>query len=123
MAKQGGLGQRLYVGGYDISGDIIEVGGAAMPMATLETTGIDKSAKERIYGHRDGLLDVTAWFNPENVTTVQEHAVYSTLPTVDVPTMYTVVPPAIGADVYTIVGKQINYDPKRAADGSFTFGV
>jgi hypothetical protein len=123
MGKQGGLGQRLYVGGYDISGDIIEVGGAAMPMATLETTGIDKSAKERIYGHRDGLLDVTAWFNPENVTTVQEHAVYSTLPTVDVPTMYTVVPPAIGADVYTIVGKQINYDPKRAADGSFTFGV
>jgi hypothetical protein len=123
VGKQGGLGQRLYVGGYDISGDIIEAGGASTPMATLETTGIDKSAKERIFGHRDGLLDVTAWFNPENVASIQEHAVYSTLPTVDVPMMYTVAPPAIGTDTFAIVGKQINYDPKRAQDGSFTFGV
>jgi len=123
MGKQGGLGQRLYVGGYDISGDIIEVGGASMPMATLETTGIDKSAKERVFGHRDGLLDVTAWFNPENVTTIQEHAVFSTLPTADVPMMYVVAPPAIGTDTYCLAGKQVNYDPKRAQDGTFTFGV
>jgi len=123
MGKQGGLGQRLYVGGYDISGDIIEVGGAGMPMSTLDTTGIDKSAMERIFGHRDGSLDVTAWFNPENVTSIQEHAVYSTLPTTDVPIMYVVSPPAIGADTYMISGKQVNYDPKRGADGTFTFGV
>lgn len=122
MGKQGGLGQRLYVGGYDISGDITEHS-LGTPMATLETTGIDKSAKERIYGRRDGTLDTTAWFNPENVSTIQEHAVYSTLPTIDVSSMAVLAPPAIGTDVFCLAGKQVNYDPKRANDGTFTFGV
>lgn len=122
MGKQGGLGQRLYVGGYDISGDVTELS-LGTPMATLETTGIDKSAKERIFGHRDGMLDSTAWFNPENVSTIQEHAVYSTLPTADVPSMGVLAPPAIGTDAFCLAGKQINYDPKRAADGTFIFAV
>lgn len=122
MGKQGGLGQRLYVGGYDISGDITEHS-LGTPMATLDTTGIDKSAHERIYGHRDGMLDTTAWFNPENVSSIQEHAVYSTLPTIDVATMAVLAPPAIGTDVFCLAGKQVNYDPKRASDGTFTFAV
>lgn len=123
MGKQGGLGQRLYVAGYDISGDIMEVGGIGCPVATLDTTGIDKSAHERIQGVKDGILDVTAWFNPENVSSIQEHAVYSLLPTTDVLAILVAAPPAIGTDAYCIVGKQVNYDPKRAADGTFTFGV
>jgi hypothetical protein len=123
MAKQSGLGQRLYVGGYDISGDITELGNIATPMETLNTTGIDKSAMERIFGRKDGALDVTAWFNPENVSSIQEHAVYSTLPTTDVVNCFVASPVAIGAETYSLVSKQINYDPKRAQDGTFTFGV
>jgi hypothetical protein len=123
MGKQSGLGQRLYVGGYDISGDITELGTVASPVATLDTTGIDKSAMERIQGLKDGQLDVTAWFNPENVSTIQEHAVYSTLPRTDVLMSFVASPVAIGAETYDLIGKQINYDPKRAQDGTFTFGV
>lgn len=123
MGKQSGLGQRLYVGGYDISGDITELGTVASPIATLDTTGIDKSAMERIQGLKDGQLDVTAWFNPENVSTIQEHAVYSTLPRTDVLMSFVASPVAIGAETYNLIGKQINYDPKRAQDGTFTFGV
>jgi hypothetical protein len=117
------LGQRLYVGGYDISGDITELGNVASPVATLDTTGIDKSAHERIQGQKDGTLEVTAWFNPENVSTIQEHAVYSTLPRTDVLNTFVASPVAIGAETYCLVGKQVNYDPKRAQDGTFTFGV
>lgn len=123
MGKAGGLNQRLYVAGYDISGDIIEVNNCAQPVSPLDTTGIDKSAMERIPGQRDGIIDVTAWFNPENVTSVQEHAVYSTLPRTDVQVMYVLETPAIGAAVAMQVSQQINYDPKRAQNGEFTFGV
>jgi hypothetical protein len=123
MGKQTGLGQRLYVGGYDISGDITELSGVAMPVSTLDTTGIDKSAMERTQGLKDGVLDVTAWFNPENVSTIQEHAVYSTLPLTDVVNCFVASPVALGAETYSIVSKQINYDPKRATDGTFTFNV
>ena len=123
MGKQSGLGQRLYVAGYDISGDIIELGTVASPVATLDTTGIDKSAMERTQGKKDGALEVTAWFNPENVSSIQEHAVYSTLPTTDVLNCFVASPVSIGAETYCIVGKQVNYDPKRADSGEFTFGV
>lgn len=123
MPKASGLNQRLYVAGYDISGDIMEIGNCAQPVATIDSTGIDKSAMERIPGHRDGVIDVTAMFNPENLASIQEHAVYSTLPTSDVQVMYVLEAPAIGAAAVMQVSKQINYDPKRADDGAFTFGV
>lgn len=123
MAKTGGLGQRLYVAGYDISGDIMEVGLVGCPAETIDTTGLPSSAHERIYGRRDGVIDVTAMFNPENVSSIQEHAVYSTLPMADEVISFVAVPPAIGAETACLVAKQINYDPKRAQNGEFTFNV
>ena len=44
MAKQSGLGQRLYVGGFDISGDVGSIDNASTPTALLDVTGIDKLA-------------------------------------------------------------------------------
>jgi hypothetical protein len=41
MAKQTGLGDQLYVDGYDIAGDIQAIGSISTPIAALEMTGIN----------------------------------------------------------------------------------
>jgi hypothetical protein len=119
VAKASGLGQRLFCGGFNVSGDIGSIDNAASPVATLDVTGIDKSAMERIGGLRDGALDYTAFFNPADD---QAHEVFSALPTTDVHELYctgtTLGDPAAG-----MLAKQINYDGKRGNDGSLTFTV
>jgi hypothetical protein len=115
MTKSSGLGDNFYVGGNDVSGDINSLGKISGTLATLTVTGIDKSAHERLGGHRDGAIDFVAYFNPSGV-----HPVLSALPTADVQASYrrsTV----LGAPAAEIVAKQVNYDGTRQADGSYTF--
>ncbi|MFI9200159.1 hypothetical protein [Streptomyces sp. NPDC053048] len=119
MAKQSGLGDNLYVAGYDLSGDIGSLGGISGGPAALEVTGIDKSAFERIGGLRDGKLEFTAWFNP---ATDRAHQRFRSLPTTDVITSY-FRGTTLGNPSANIVAKQINYDGTRADDGAFTFAV
>lgn len=119
MAKQNGLGDNLYVGGYDLSNDIgglQRIGGGC---AVLDKTGIDKSAHERKGGIRDGGLDYTAHFNP---AVDRAHDRLSLLPTADVIATYCR-STALGKPAAAIVGKQVGFDPTRAADGDFTFAV
>lgn len=119
MAKQSGLGDAFWLDGYDLSGDIgslKKISGGPKPW---EATGIDKSAVERIGVTRDGAMDFTAFFNP---ATAQAHPRLSSLPTTDVTATYargTV----LGNPAVCLIGRQINYDPKRGADGSLTFDV
>ena len=119
MAKQSGLGDNLYVGGNDLSGDtgsIQTIGGGP---ALLEIPGIDKSAMERIGGLRTGVVDWLSWFN---VAALSAHPVLSALPTADVIVSYfrgTV----LGGQAAGMTAKQVNYDPTRGADGSLSMGV
>lgn len=115
--KASGLGARLWVGGYDLSGDIGAVDNISSPRGTLDTTGIDKLANERIYGTKDGAIAFTSFFN---VDTGQEHPVLSALPTSDIQVMYGH-RATIGVPAAAMLAKQIGYDPSRGADGSFTF--
>ncbi|MFI9235768.1 hypothetical protein [Streptomyces sp. NPDC053079] len=119
MAKQSGLGDNLYVAGYDLSGDIGSLGGISGGPAALEVTAIDKSAFERIGGLRDGKLEYTAFFNK---ATDRAHLRLSTLPTTDVITSY-FRGTALGGASANIVAKQLNYDGTRGNDGAFTFAV
>lgn len=118
MAKQSGLGQRLLVGGYDLSGDVqsYEITGGG---ELLEVTGIDKSAKERIGGQRDGSLKWTSFFNP---AAGRAHPVLSVLPTADV--QFTLCAgTTLGDPGACLIAKQPNYAGKRAQNGMFTFDV
>lgn len=119
MAKTSGLGDRLFVGGYDLSGDVGSIQKISGPHALLDVTGLDKSAPERLTGHRDGSMQFNSWFND---AAAQEHAALRTLPTADVVVMYCrgVV---LGNDGAGMVAKQINYDGQRQADGSLAFSV
>lgn len=118
--KKTGLGQRFYVGGYALAGDVGSFqriqGGLT---GTIPMTGIDKLAYERVGGHRDGAIDWTSFFNdaPD-----QAHDVLSPLPRTDV--ICTLLTAAtIGAPACSEVAKQVGYDPDRPEDGSFTFNV
>lgn len=121
MAKQGGLGDNLYIAGYDLSGDIGSVGNVGGGPATLEVTGIDKSAPERIGGLRDGRIQFSAFFNPGTLPD-KAHARLKTLPTTDVVAAY-FRGTALGGASANIVAKQLNYDGNRGDSGEFTFAV
>lgn len=119
MAKKSGLGDNLYVAGVNLSGDTGSIERVSGGCAVIDVTGIDKSARERIGGMRDGGLDWTAHFNP---AAGKAHATLRTLPRTDVHVMYAR-GTTLGNPGAALVAKQINYDGKRAADGGFTFTV
>lgn len=119
MTKQSGLGAGLLVGGYSISGDINSVQRIASPRATLDVTAIDKSAFERLLSTKDGGIDYTAYFNKASG---RAHPVLKSLPYSDAITTY-MHRQVLGAPTANLVGKQINYDPNRGADGSLLFNV
>lgn len=119
MAKQSGLGDRLLVGGANLSGDIGSIQRVGGGPGVLDVTAIDKSAYERIGGLRTGAIEYTAWFNP---SAGQAHQNLKTLPYADVATTY-LRGVGIGAPAASCVAKQIGYDPTRAADGSLAIAV
>lgn len=122
MAKESGLGDALWISGYDLSGDIQqlnEIQGGASP---IDVTGINKKAMERILGVRDGKIDATTFFNPTNgigqLKSVHERM--SLLPTADQIVTYGR-GTTLGAPAACLTAKQLNYDMKRGAEGEVTF--
>lgn len=123
MAKQSGLGDNFYVGGYDLSGDTASLDTVSGSVAVIDVTGINQSAFQRIGGLRDGNIEWTSHWNPDTVgITFTEHTALAGLPTADVGLMY-FRGTTLGAPVASMVGKQINYDPTRDNDGKMTFKV
>jgi len=119
MAKSTGLGDNLYVGGFNLSGDIGSLGTINGGNSPLEVTGIDKFAVERLGGLRDGALEFTAFFNP---SVGRAHDVLSTLPTTDVMVSY-FRGTTLGNKAASLIAKQIDYGGERGDDGSLTFSV
>jgi len=119
MAKQTGLGDNAYVGGYDLSGDIQALGTIRGSRTLLEATGINKSAMERLPGIKDGEISFVSYFND---AIGQAHATLKGLPTADVQVMY-FRGTTLGNPVAAMLAKQVNYDATRGADGSLTFAV
>lgn len=121
MAKQSGLGDNLYIAGYNLSGDVGELGKIGGGVAPIDVTGMDKSAVERIGGLRDASIDFKAYFNTGPALDAA-HLRLSTLPTVDQIVTYCR-GTAIGSPAASLISKQINYDPKRSQSGELTFDV
>lgn len=121
MAKQSGMGDNLWVDGLDVSGDIGSLGRISGGMTTQDTSPINVYARERIGLLKDGALDYGAFWNP-GVAADTAHSVHKTLPTADRTLTYCR-GTALGAHAASMIGKQVNYDGTRAADGSFTLAV
>lgn len=114
MSKSSGLGNRLYIDGYDISGDVGAISSLTTPRGVQENTGIDKSAVERLLLLSDGELSFDTFFND---ATDQLHDVLSTLPTTNRQGIFAK-STTRGEPGFAMVCKQINYDWTRSADGA-----
>lgn len=121
MAKQSGLGDNFYLGGYDLSGDTASLGEIGGGPALIDVTGIDKSAFERIGGLRDGRIEWTSHFN-DGTGTDGTHNRLAALPTTDRQLMY-FRGTTLGNPAACLVAKQLNYDPTRDNDGKLTISV
>jgi hypothetical protein len=119
MTKQSGMGDNLYVGGYDLSGDTGSLGAIGGGNTPIVVTGIDKSGIERLGGKRDGRIEWSSYFNP---SASQAHPVLSALPTADVHVMYCR-GTTLGSPAASQVSKQVNYDGTRTSEGGFTFAL
>lgn len=119
MTKQSGLGDRLFVDGYDLSGDIGSLSKIGGGPAALEVTDITQSAPERVGGLRTGEIAFQSWFNK---ATGQAHPVLSLIPTVDTQVSY-LRNIGIGSPMASQISKQIGYDPTRGADGSLSLAI
>lgn len=120
MGKQGGMGDALFIAGYDLSGDtasLTRINGGTPN--TQDMTGINKSAYERAGLKRDGGFTWQTFFNK---ATDQAHLRYSTLPRTSVIGTYcrsTILAAPAAASQY----KQMNYDGERGEDGSLLLNV
>lgn len=121
MAKRGGLGQRCFIHGADISTDVQDFSDTGAGWTPLTSTDITQFATARqIGGLRDGRMGLNNFFNP---AAGGAHEVLSALPTTDVILTWVTDVSALGATTFSMVAKQSNYDPSRATEGSFLFGV
>jgi len=119
MAKKSGLGNNLFIHGYDLSGDVGTINNIGTTRGVQDVTSINKSAHERLLTHSDSTIDFNSFFND---AALAEHAALSTVPTTDRIVTF-LMGSTLGDTACALVGKQLNYDATRTADGGLTFAV
>lgn len=62
MAKQSGLGDNFYIGGYDLSGDVASVDTISGARDVIDVTAIKQFAHQRLYGLKNGAWSFTTFF-------------------------------------------------------------
>ena len=85
MAKQAGLGDAFYIGGYNLSGDVSSVDTVSARRATIDTPVLEKSAMVRLPGMADGEISFTSWFDDG---TDLSHTALKSLSTTDSEVLY-----------------------------------
>lgn len=118
MTKQSALGANLYLGVYDLSGDVGAVTSISSPRGVFDVTAINVKAMERILGRRDGQMAFSGFWNTGSG---QVFDALSAMPTTDV--LSTIVIPtgsslAIGDPGCAINAKMIGFDQQFGQDGS-----
>jgi hypothetical protein len=117
MAKQSGLGDQLFIGGYDIGADINSISSLSTPRETLPATAITQSANARLFGRRDASAEFVSYFDDADDAA---HEALKALPRTDTQIMYCR-GEGIGSEAFCMVGKQVDYNPNRGDDGSLLF--
>ena len=120
MAKESGLNVRLYVMGYDLSGDANAVDSMGYTQNLMETTPLNSAAATRIVGLADGGLTVNGYFDN---ATGKIHPTFTSnsgkLPTADqvvlVPMGASVGDPSVG-----ISAKEADYSVSRSSGSAIT---
>lgn len=119
MAKQGGMGQGLFIQGYDLSGDIQKFDDATCSTNLLPFTDITQYGMARELGERDAHFAMTTYFDPASNAS---HPRLASLPYTDAHIMWAM-NQSVGGDGFAMIGKQVDYAGNRGSDGSFLFKV
>jgi len=123
LAKVNGLNVRLYVEGYDLSGDANALSGLGYTSELLDVTTLDVEAKKRIVGIADAEISVDAFFDPASS---RSHAVWTSnsgkQPTAD---QEVLVPmgSAVGDPCVGLVSKQGTYSTTRSPGSAISASV
>jgi hypothetical protein len=112
VAKQTGIGGRLWVGSSDISGDVGAITGLNQSRAQIDVTGIDKQFMERLPGLGDGSIEWSGFYNNTGA-----HAALSGMGTAN-QTVTAAFGTAAGATAFSLSGAQATYNVSRSADGA-----
>lgn len=125
MAKESGLGMTVAVdnsagSAQTISNDVRSIN-YAFPRGVQETTGVDKSAMERLLLLADFSVTFSGIFNP--TATTASHAVFSTVPSTSVQRTVTIA--TVGSPTATIATECIatDYQISRSDSGELTWTV
>lgn len=119
MTKASGIGARLLVDGFDLSGDIGAVQTIRGGPALLTVTDITQAAQQRTGGLLSAEVAFNAWWD---TAADASHDVLSDLPTTDRQVLY-LHRNSFGEPAAALVAKQVNYDPSRGSDGSLAATV
>lgn len=119
MTKTHGMGDQLFIGGYDVGADTNALGRIGGGNAPITMTDITQSGMARTGGERDGGMDVTSYFNP---SAGGAHEIYSGLPRTDTMMTYTI-KQTIGNPSANMLAKQVGYDGNRAQSGEYLLTV
>jgi len=115
MAKASGLDQKLYVHGYDLSGDVGSITNVEGSFGEFDTTDITQAAHSRILGLASGSLEFMSYFDD---AAGKAHAVLSALPTTDVVLTWAL-GTAVGDRCMSLQAKYVSaYGINRSADAS-----
>jgi hypothetical protein len=117
VTKTSALGDSLFVGSTDISGDVGSLGGINVTRALLDVTAINKSAMERILGRADGEISFTSFWNTGTGARSVLNTVGTAAGTADIIASFAD-GSTVGNPAASIKGKQIDFVPTVGADGS-----
>lgn len=119
MAKETGLGDLLFVSGYDISGDVGALTRVATGRSVIEVTGINTAGgRERLQTQSDGEIAFNGFFNDADDAA---HEVLKAAGTIEY--LMGVCGGGLGDPCAMLVGLQTSYDWARGQDGSLTSTV
>lgn len=127
MAKQTGLGDNAFLGGYNLSGVVTALGTISGGPAALDVTTIDQLGYGRIGGLRTGEISFTSLLDDGGASNRAGAAGssfvgMSSLPAADTQVMY-LRGTTLGNPVACMVCKQVNFDANRGTDGMLSFTV
>ena len=120
MPRLSGVGSRLLIGGYDVSGHARAINGLQMSQSPIDVTAVSDVAMRRILARSDGALDWTSYF--ENTADHGGHIHRNPATWSDIWTSL-VFGGRRGDHVANMRGLRVTYAPTIADDGSLTAAI
>lgn len=119
MAIRSGIGARLFLDAYDLSGDVGSIGQISGSINLQDTTVLQDKAMRRLALLRDGQIAFSAFYDG---ATGASQPVLDALP--GNPTQCTVLTgTGVGYDTFSLRGLQATFDDVRGQDGSLVLNT